>query len=276
MTSISRFGMIALLVAGGFVHTPAVLAQAASPSTNATPKSDKMQTTFGQSLVLRADRIVADPTHTAYCWLGQTSAVAYTSTGALKLKLALQTAKGEPKPVKDLGAFNIFGGNLASDPFPFPVNLSGVPDGDYRYVAEVWDGDVKLAAFEKHIVLVAGLDEKQADFARRLEKITGHDSAKASILYPIDLARVINSGRRIYGDTGTSNPEFGLSQSGALLLYDFSAGLKKSGELLAALESGHDPVWRSGGEMVRHYMPEAGEILPYHVFVTSTWDGHSS
>jgi poly(3-hydroxybutyrate) depolymerase len=148
-----------------------------------------------------------------------------------------------------------------------------VPDGDYLYVAEVRERESIIRRLEASIKLVAGLDEQQAAIERRLVKIAGHDSAKASIRYPFDLARVINSGKRVFG-SGTGNPEFGLTQAGEPSHYDFAAGMRKSAELLAVLEKGKDPVLRAGGETVRHYyMPEADEILPYHVFVPSKWDG---
>ncbi|HWA09686.1 MAG TPA: hypothetical protein VG838_09570 [Opitutaceae bacterium] len=231
---------------------------------------------FGQSLALRTDRIVADSSRPMFGWLTQVTPAAYTSRGALQLSVALAAWEGEARPLIPLGAFNVYGGNLGAAPFPFSVDLASAPDGYYRYLVEVWDGERRLARFEKPVVLVAGLDEKQAEAARRLAKIAGHDSAKASILYPFDLARVINLGKRVYG-SDNRNPEFGLSQAGAPQLYDFPAGLKKSAELLATLEAGHDPVWRTGGETVRHYhMAEADEILPYHVFVPSTWDGKSA
>src|SRR5882724_11905488 len=105
MTSIPRCGMIALLATSGLVggfYTPGLLAQVTSPSSIPTFDPAAVETVFGQSLVLRTDRIVADSTHTAYCWLGQTSPVAYASKGALKLKFTLLTAEGKPKLVKDL------------------------------------------------------------------------------------------------------------------------------------------------------------------------------
>jgi len=251
-------------------------APAIAPAAGSNPAPGAATTAFDQSLALRTDRIVADPTHTAFGWLAQTSPVAYVSKGALQLKLSLYSDDTEPKAVKALGTFTIYGGDLAKNPFPFSADLSGVTDGYYRYVAEVLEGDASLVKLEKPVVLVAGLDEKQVDFAQRLAKISGHDSAKAGILYPFDLARVINLGRRVYG-SNNANPEFGLSQAGTPQLYDFPAGLKRSDELLAALEAGGDPVWRAGGERVRYYfMPEAGEILPYHVFVPSTWDGKAA
>ncbi|MEP6917414.1 MAG: dienelactone hydrolase family protein [Acidobacteriota bacterium] len=231
-------------------------------------------TAFAHSLALRTDRTVADPTHPAIAWLAQSSPVAYTSRGPLQLTMTLRTAAAVT--VKDLGETLILGGNLADRPFPISINVQGVPDGDYRYWAELRDGDTVLERFEVPVTLVTGLDEQQAGIERRLARIQGHDSAKASIRYPFDLARVINSGKRVFG-SNNSNPEFGLSQAGEPTRYDFAAGLKKSAALLAVLERGKDPVWRGGGETVRHYyMREADEILPYHVFVPSTWNGKST
>lgn len=255
------------------IVTAADAAQASIDPADAPPSAAKA---FGQSLALRTDRIVTDSTRPVFGWLTQTNPAAYTSKGALQLRLALGPWEGESKPVKNLGSFTIYGGNLANSPFPYSADLTGVPDGYYRYLAEVWDGDTRVAKLEKPVVLVAGLDEKQADTARRLAKIAGHDGARAGVLYPFDLARVINLGKRVYG-SDNRNPEFGMSQAGVQQLYNFPGGLKKSSELLVALEAGRDPVWRAGGESVRYYhMPEADEILPYHVFVPSTWDGKSA
>ncbi len=238
--------------------------------------ADNSSSSFSASLALRTDRIVADSAHPALGWLTQIAPAAFTSKGALTLKLSLVPWEGEPKPVKDLGVSTVYGGDFAKTPFPFSADMRGVADGFYRYVAEIFDGDTSLAKLGKPVVLVAGLDAKQADFTARLAKIDGHESAKASVLYPFDLARVINLGKRVYG-SNNRNPEFGLTQAGVPKLYDFSAGLKNSAALLAALEDGRDPVWRAGGERVRHYhMPEADEILPYRVFMPSKWDGKSA
>jgi poly(3-hydroxybutyrate) depolymerase len=165
---------------------------------------------------------------------------------------------------------------LTATPYPFSFDARATADGYYRLLAEITEGDTIIATLTKPLVLVAGLESRHADFAARLGKISGHDSAKASALYPFDLARTINLGKRVYG-SNNRNPEFGLSQAGVQQLYDFSAGLKKSAELLAALERGEDPLWRAGGDRERHYyLTEADEILPYRVYVPSSWDGKSA
>jgi poly(3-hydroxybutyrate) depolymerase len=245
------------------------------PRTSAQTPTDAA-TAFAQSLVLRTDRIVADQTIPLMGWLGQTNPVAYTSQGPLRVKMTLETAGTEPKAVKNLGETLVLGGNLVSLPFPISINAQGVPDGDYQYTAEIRDGEAVIRRIQVPVKLVAGLSEKQAGFEQRLAKIQGHDSAKATIRYPFDLARVINIGKRML-TSNNNNPEFGLNQAGQPVHYDFTAGLKRSAELLTALEKGKDPVLRVGGEMVRHYyMPEADEILPYRVFVPSKWNGRTA
>ena len=231
---------------------------------------------FGESLALRADRIVADSSQIGFGWLSQTSPAAYVARGALRLTLALIPWEGAATPVKQLGTFTIYATDLRSSPFPFTIDVRGVPDGYYRYMAEVWDGDARIATRQAPVVLAAGIATQHSAVTGRLAKIAAHDSAKATILYPFDLARVINLGKRVYG-SGNGSPEFGLSQAGVQQLYDFGAGLRKSGDLLAALEKGKDPLWRARGDAVRHYhMAEADEILPYHVFVPLAWDGKAA
>lgn len=266
-----RFNLLVLGTCLGLAAAPLVHAQpvpAAAPADATSPAPE-----FAASLALRTDRIVADSTRPVYGWLSQTSPVRFTSKGALQLKVALAPWEGEAKPVKELGSFTIYGGNLGSTPAPFITDLRGVPDGFYRCMAELFDGDVQIAKFERPLVLAAGLEEKQADFTQRVAKITGHEGTKASVLYPFDLARVINLGKRVYFSNNNA-PDFGLNEAQVQTLYDFSAGMKRSAELLAALEAGKDPLYRAGGDTLRHYyMKEADEILPYRVFVPSTWDG---
>ena len=220
-------------------QTPAALA---SPT-----ESDRAaaQAAFGQSLALRTDRIVADQTHTLLGWLAQTHPVWYASRGALRLTLTLRTAGANPTVVKNLGETLIFGANLANHPFPFSINLQGVPDGHYLYLAEIRDGDTLLRSLEIPVRLVAGLDEKQAAFEQRLARIQGHDSAKASIRYPFDLARVINISKRVFGSSN-SNPEFGLSQAGEPTLYDFSAGIEEIGHAAGRAREGPRPCLARG------------------------------
>jgi poly(3-hydroxybutyrate) depolymerase len=101
-----------------------------------------------------------------------------------------------------------------------------------------------------------------------LAKVQGHDSAKATVRWPFDMARVVNMGIRKLETT-----DFGLPEQG-LQVFDFAKELKDSADLLKALESGKDPLVRAKGDHERHYwFEEAGEIMPYRVYVPGNWDG---
>lgn len=250
----------------------ASLLRAQTPSSESPAPRDA----FVQSLALRTDRVVADSSRPALCWLTQTSPVAYSSGSALQLKVSLVPWEGEPNVIKELGTSTVYGGDLVANPFPIELNIRGAADGYYRYQVEVLEGGTRLVQLHRPVVLIAGLEEKQADTTARLARITGKSSTKASVLYPFDLARTLNLGKRVFGSPNNT-PEFGLSADGTPSHYDFSAGLKRSSELLAALEAGRDPLWRVGGDTTRHhYLAEADEILPYRVYVPSTWDGRST
>src|SRR5262249_53871565 len=141
------------------------------------------------------------------------------------------------------------------------------PDGGYRLTASVLKGAAALATFEKPVRLVRDLDVNAGLFERRLDKIAGHDGTKATIRYPFDLAGVINVGKRVLGsaDFGVRSPP-----------YDFAKGMQRSAELLDALETGRDPLWRAKGDTSRHYwFAEAHEVMPYRVYCPTTWDGKS-
>jgi len=119
-----------------------------------------------------------------------------------------------------------------------------------------------------NILTVRDLDSQQTAVDQRLAKVKGFDSTKATIRYPFDYARVINLGRRdlIPG----RNPEDSTTNA----YYDFSAEIRNSLALLKSLEAGKDPLLRIKGEHERHYVfTDAGEIMPYRVFVPSKYDG---
>jgi predicted esterase len=110
---------------------------------------------------------------------------------------------------------------------------------------------------------VADLESKRADLERRLDRISGHDSTKASIRYPFDLERVVALGRR---------PLPGRADH-----FDLAEEFSRSEDLLRSLESGRDPLWQAKGDHTRHHFLEAAdEILPYRIYVPTTWNGKSA
>lgn len=224
---------------------------------------------FAWSLALRPERLIADSSHPAVVWLGQAYSAAYAPAGPLALKLALAPEAAGTQPARDLGTFEIYPRDLVDRPYAVPADLLGVADGAYRVVAELVEGGAAVCTLDRPVRLAAGIDARRGDVERRLAKVEGHEGTKASVRYPFDLARVFNIGRRNWNAF-----DLGLGTTGRPNEYDFAAGMKRSEELLAALEAGTDPLWRAKGDHKRHYWnAEAGEILPYRVYAPTTWDG---
>ena len=110
-----------------------------------------------------------------------------------------------------------------------------------------------------------------APIEKRLARIPGHDSTKATIRYPWVLAETVNAGRR-----QLTAADFGIPFVSQPVPYDFVKGLQESLRLLAALESRNDLLWQAKGDHDRHYwFEEADEMMPYHVYAPMRWDGHS-
>jgi poly(3-hydroxybutyrate) depolymerase len=220
------------------------------------------------SLAFRSRQIVMEPSHPFLAELSQVYSAPNKLTPGVRVKVSLFSAGPDSKFIKDVGEFDVPSRDLVADPAVAQLEWKGTPDGTYRLHAEVASGDVKLATFQQTIALAEGIETRSADAERRLGKIQGHDSAKASVRWPFDIARVINTGIR-----KLETNDFGLPESGAQY-FDFGTELKKSGEILKALEAGKDPVVRAKGDHERHYwFEEAGEMMPYRLYVPTTWDG---
>lgn len=133
------------------------------------------------------------------------------------------------------------------------VSLRGLPDGAYLVVATVKSGraSTELALA---INLIGDLDKKHAALKAALSGTTGHEAAKQTAEYPYTLAKALRAGTR------------------EILSYDFPAALKRSDEILSELRAGRDPVQHAKGLQNRSYLfLETGELVPYQLYVPSTW-----
>jgi poly(3-hydroxybutyrate) depolymerase len=223
---------------------------------------------FTVSLLLRTNMVVTDSSRPFYAQLTQGYGAPYTSANGLRLHVTLADFAAPGKVVRDLGTFEIYARDLIDDPFNFTASLEGLADGPYQVAAELADGSAVLRRVTTNILAVHDLEGQRVAIEKRLTKIQGFDSTKATIRYPFDYARVINLGRRVL--IPGRNPE----DSTVNAYFDFSAEIRNSMVLLRSLESGKDPLLRIKGEHARHYaFPEAGEIMPYRVFVPSKYDG---
>lgn len=224
-------------------------------------------TEFTGSLLLYTSTVVADSSRTFYARLAQGYAAPCPSLkNGLRLHATLADFAAPGKVVRDLGTVAVFSRDLLDDPYAFSASLEGLADGPYQMAVELADGDQVLCRLTINILTVRDLESQRSAIEARLAKIKGFEGTKATIRYPFDYARVINLGRRdlIPG----RNPEDNVNND----YFDFSAEIRNSMTILRSLESGKDPLLKIKGEHERHYFfTDAGEIMPYRVFVPSKY-----
>jgi len=218
---------------------------------------------YGLSLVVRSDMRVADPAQPLIIHLGQLYEASWEFSSPAEVVVELtESSSGwrrAPVPgetIRDLGRHTGLAVDLIDSPFAMAVNVSGVADGTYFLAVTVFDGAEPIRRFGMPIHLVDGLRAAQAEIEDRLRAVPDFEDAKASARYPFDFALQINLGRR------------------EARAYDFADGIRRSTEIVDTLEKGEDPFAGARGAMTRHHvLEETGEIIPFGLFVPSTYAG---
>ena len=217
---------------------------------------------FTTSVVIRSDRVVADSSRPYTVRLEQIYAPSLALESPLTAHLVLRqrpttTGGGQPVQgavVKDLGQFDGVARDLRDAPFATDVDVRGVTDGTYQLWAELSDGARPLGGVGLNVSLRKGLDELVA----RLETAAAQAPAdlRADILFPVDRMRQVNRGSL---ELRTFDPE-----------RDFAEALSAA----AAVKSSKHPFTGRTGDFKRHYrLDAANEIMPYHMYVPSKYDG---
>ncbi len=215
---------------------------------------------FATSLVLRADRIVADSTKPFAARLEQI----YSPSIALQRRLTarvLLRRSGRPTflasaaaedVVKDLGTLDGIGRDLRESPFPIELDVSGVADGSYQLSVEVVDQARSLGSATLGIALHKGLDAVVARLEKAAAGLTG--PTRDEVLFPVDRIRNVNRGRI------------------ELRTIDVAAELKGGEAAARGARGGNDPLRGRTGDLERHYLLEpAGEIMPYRLYVPTSY-----
>jgi len=220
---------------------------------------------YAGSLVIRTDHIVADSGKTVPVRLEQiylpTMALDHPLTAHVELRKRpappTAGAAAPPQPgelVKDLGSFDGVGRDLRESPFPFDLDVHDVPDGGYQLRINLVNGTTELGSAAVNVAIRKGLD----DLVARLESDARKASAdaRADILFPVDRMRNVNRGRL---ELRTFDPD-----------RDFAA----AEAVAAGAKGGKDPFAHRNGDFKRHYLLDAaGEIMPYHMYVPSSYTG---
>jgi poly(3-hydroxybutyrate) depolymerase len=229
---------------------------------NGRPWTDEAE--FAASLVVRTSTVVADSSKPYTFRLEQIYTPSLNLERPLTARVALRQrpvppATGGPPAalpdvVKDLGAFEGVSRDLRESPFAFEVDVRNVVDGGYLLTVDVLNDVTLLGTAALNIALRKGLDEQVVRLEVEAKKAP--ESVRADILFPIDRMRNVNRGRI---ELRTFDPE-----------KDFAA----AEATLAGSKGGKDPFIGRTGDLKRHYTLEpAGEILPYRMYVPTTYAG---
>lgn len=134
------------------------------------------------------------------------------------------------------------------------ISFKGAPDGFYILLTQVSASDGATTDIASPFYLQHGLEKRRKALEGMLAKVTGHDVAKETARYPFELIAALNAGKR------------------EVISYDFNAALARSNVISSELAKGNDLVERAKGLQNRAYrFAETGELVPYQVFVPSTW-----
>jgi predicted esterase len=159
-----------------------------------------------------------------------------------------------PEVIKDFGAFEDVSRDLRESPYLMELDLASVADGTYQVRVEVKDGEKTLGTTMLRINAVKGIDEALARIEKEAAALP--EAFRADALYAADYVRNVNRGR---------------IDAGAL---DVNKEIANINDLLASAKSGKDPFAGRTGDFKRHYLlKEAGEIMPYRLYIPPAYDG---
>ena len=216
---------------------------------------------FSHSLVLRAERTVADSTQPFTLRLEQIYRPAIELTPALTARVVLQQraqptrpggAPAPPVQIRDLGSFDGVSRDLRESPFAIELSMAGVADGAYIIRADVLDGATALGSVSLNVSLIKGLDARLT--ALEAGAATVAEPIRADVLYPGDFIKNVNRGRVPIGQFNVIE-EVTIAES-----------------VLAAARTGTDPFKGKTGDFERHHLlPGANEVMPYRVFVPKAY-----
>jgi dienelactone hydrolase len=211
------------------------------------------ETEFNSSLVLRTERVFVSPENPVLFRLEQIYSPAIELTDPLSVQVFVNrppTAGPNAQPgalLKEGGVFTNVSRDLLDEPFRFGIDLSGIPDGRSVVRAEVKSGSRVLGAAALSVEVRRGLDNRLS----RLQASNNPD-----VLYPVDYIRNVDQGRIAIGQ------------------FDLEKELTQAEAGMAALQQGKDPFAGKTGDFKRHYLlQEAGEIMPYRVYVPASYKG---
>jgi len=214
---------------------------------------------FVTSLRLRSEQQIIDPRRSYVLRVEQVYTPTLRPAHALSARVTLRKRPVGTGAAMQLGDvvkdFPVVAGNRAptvTAPLSMPLDLRGVPDGNYVFYADVTDSAGAFARPALAVIVRDGIEEH----AKALEiAAAGAPAAlRGDLLYAVDRMRNVNRGQLQLGTFDTDR-EFASADS-----------------LLAAVKANKDPYAGKTGDIKRHYVLDgANEVMPYRVYVPSNY-----
>ena len=206
---------------------------------------------FTSSLALQTDHIFVDPLAPAPFRLTQIYPPSLELAEPLTMRVTLNRpaagaggAQGGEK-LKDVGVFTGVGRDLIDSPYGFTIDFSGV-EGRAAVRAELLEAGRSLGITTLTVEVRKGLRDR----------ISRLDSDNAEVRYAADYIANVDKGNIAIGQ------------------FDYEREFAAAETALASIKAGKDPFAGRTGDIRRHYFfPEAGEIMPYRVYVPTSYKG---
>jgi predicted esterase len=209
---------------------------------------------FRQSLSVRSEQLFVDPSRPYRVRLEQTFSPTLALSTSASARASIRPAAGGEAAAQSrpLGEFTDIGRDLRDAPLRMDLDLSSVADGPYLIDVDVLDGGRSVGRASLRITVLRGFRERLA--ALDAVAASAPPAVRADLLFPSDYVRKI---------------ERGLIEIGR---FNHADDVTAAEDVAAAVKAGKDPFAGKTGGFERHYVLEsAGEIMPYRVFVPSTF-----
>lgn len=219
---------------------------------------------FQSSLVLRSDHLFVDSSKPLAVRLEQI----YTPSLKLEHSLSAQVWLSKPatqgglngigsapraaESVKDLGKFDEISRDLRESPYYMDVDLSGMADGPYQVQVQIFDSTHAIGVATLRVILRKDLDGTLTRIESEARKLP--QAIQPEALYPVDYVHNVDRGRLEIG------------------AFDLGKELANADQVIASSKTSKDPFEGRTGDFKRHYIfKAAGEIMPYHLYVPTTY-----
>ncbi len=203
------------------------------------------------SLLLRSDRVVIDSRQPYTLRIAQQYKPTATLGKSTSARVLL-TKTGQGAARTEIGKFDLTSADLQATPFSMTLALDDVSDGRYNIVVELVEAMRVVGTASLPVSLRKGIDESVTRL--ETEAKAAPEDLRAEILFPVDRMRHVNQGQ-LELRMLDSDKEFGIADS-----------------IVVAVKQKKDPFAGRTGDFKRHYaLSGADEILPYHLYVPTTY-----